>query len=158
MHSQKQRGGGDGAARGNGSEMTKMTNPNGTYTTQGVCVSCGSFKSPQHHGQAPYMPTSCPPSFYPATAPVPLYNQNGGGQLFVLDAQGNMQPHQPMNQGGQQFVFPTSASTVCKESVFPATGLHNSVKRGGGSGKKKRRIRRRTACQKKQKNARNDYL
>ena len=124
-----------------------------TYSTQGVCHNCGSLQTPQHHGQASQMPTSCPPSFYPAVPPVPMYQQQSGGgvhQSYVLDAQGELGHANSSHQGGQQFVVPTRVSTLCNTSVFPANGIQTSannhkslqvssdIKKGGGRGKRDR--------------------
>ena len=143
--------------RGGGSVNVNARTQRATYSTQGVCHNCGSSQSPQHYGQAPHMPASCPPSFYPAVPPVPLYQQQSGGyQPYVLDAQGGMGPVHPTRQGGQQFVVPIRAPTKCKTSVFPANGVQpntvtsvkhhksslvSAVKKGGGR-------RRRVAPQK----------
>ena len=62
-------------------------------------------------------------------------SQKGGGssnedcyqncQRTVYDAQGQMGRMQPMNQGGQQFIFPYAVETVMAPTCYPATGPVN---------------------------------
>ena len=62
---------------------------------------------------------------------------NDGRQNVLWNAEGGYGCMEPINQGGQQFTFPSQANTVCKPSVYTANGQVNSLK--GGNRRKKRR-------------------
>ena len=129
--SKKQRGGG-----------------HGVYDAQGVCVNCGGVAAPSSPNNMQYplpqMPTVCDPSFYPLNVPppTPMVEQQHGGGHVVWGAQGMYSPMHPNMQGGQKFVLPTYAPTVCKQSVFPINGMqsNSSVKSGGGKMKRKSKL------------------
>lgn len=129
----------------------------GVYDAQGVCVNCGGVtasNSPNNmQYQLPQMPTVCGPSFYPLNVPPPtpmVVPQHGGGHE-VWNAQGIYGPMHPNMQGGQQFVVPTYAPTVCKQGVFPINGMqsNSSIKSGGGKMKWKSRMsKKKHSCNK----------
>ena len=87
-----------------------------------------------HRSQVPnnYIPLS------DGTAQPPLATNNQVHQNVLWNAQGGEGCMEPINQGGQRFVFPSQANTVCQNSVYPADGQVRHSQKGG-----RRRIQRR---------------